>query len=320
MGGQDPYVSVVVCTRNRSSRLADALVAILELGTVDGGWEMVIVDNGSTDDTREVAESVARQAPDLVRVVDEPTVGLSSARNAGITAGRGEIIAYIDDDAFPAAAWLSELAAAFDDERVVCAGGPVDPVFEGELPEWFRGRYLPYLTVWDRGDELHELFYNEYPRGANMAFRRQAFHRFGDFSTHLGRKAGSLLSCEETELCLRFERGGFRTVYVPGARVRHHTPAARVTRRWMERRFAAQGRSEAVIDWMHGGARGLVRGLRGHLARARASSGQRELAGALFVRCERRALRGYWRGMMTAALKVPRYRPPDPSVELTPWP
>lgn len=315
-----PRTSVVVCTRNRSSLLERACAAILAVDAPPGGWELVIVDNASDDGSREVAESLRREAPERVRVVDERRVGLSAARNRGIAEARGELIAFVDDDAFPARGWLVAIVAALAAEGVLGAGGPVEPLIEGELPSWFRGSYLAYLTVWDLGSQPCDLRYNEYPRGANMAFRREAFDRFGAFSRHLGRSGKSLLSCEETELCLRLERGGFRTVYSPAARVRHVTPVDRLTPAWMERRFAAQGRSEAVIAWMHGGLRGLGLGLEGHRRRVADARARRGAADTLDLRCHRRALRGYLRGMVTAPLGVPRYRPPDPAVTLSPWP
>jgi glycosyltransferase involved in cell wall biosynthesis len=320
MTSSAPAASVVVCTRNRSSRLREACEAILRVDPPDGGWELLIVDNGSTDDTREIAEAVWLEAPDRVRVIDEPRVGLSSARNRGFRAAHGDVVAYIDDDAFPARSWLTSLMTAFDDPQVACAGGPVEPIFEGELPPWFQGRYLAYLTVWDPGARRFDLSYNEYPRGANMAFRSSVFSRFGGFSTHLGRKANSLLSCEETELCLRLERGGLRTVYIPEARVRHTTPVDRLTPRWMEDRFGAQGHSEAIIDWMHGGFGGLVRGLNAHRMRAREASREQIGSDTLFLRCQSRALAGYRRGMVTAPITIRRYRAPDRTVTLTNWP
>jgi glycosyltransferase involved in cell wall biosynthesis len=315
-----PRVSVVVCTRNRSSRLGDACEALLGVTPPAGGWEVVIVDNASTDDTRAVADRLQQGAGDLVRVVEERTIGLSAARNRGIAESRGELVAFLDDDAFPQAAWLDALATALGGDRVLAAGGPVEPLVEGELPEWFQGRFLPYLTVWDLGDEAIDLRYNEYPRGANMAFRRAAFDRFGGFSPHLGRSGRSLLSCEETELCLRLERGGFRTVYVPEARVRHSTPVDRLSPAWMQRRFAAQGRSEAVISWMHGGWRGLGRGLVAQRRRAREARRERGAVGELFAGCQRRALRGYLAGAATSPFRIPRYRPPSSEVTLAPWP
>lgn len=315
-----PAISVVVCTRNRSILLGDACGALLAVEPPAGGWEVVIVDNGSTDDTPEVADGVRRGAPDRVRVVQEPVIGLSAARNRGIAESCGEVIAFLDDDAFPVARWLTALTEAFGDENVMCAGGPVEPQLEGELPGWFTGRFLPYLTVWDLGPDPVDLRYNEFPRGANIAFRSSAFGRFGGFSPRLGRSGRSLLSCEEIEVCLRLERGGYRTVYAPAARVRHVTPVDRLTPGWMERRFAAQGRSEAIIDWMHGGLRGLARGLAAHRGRARDGAPGQDAADELFARCQRRALRGYALGAATAPLTVRRYRPPDPEVSLAPWP
>ena len=315
-----PFATVVVCTRNRSTLLRQACVSILAIDPPKGGWELLIVAHCSTADPLAVAESVRRLEPDVVRVVEHPTIGLSSARNRGIAESRGDIVAFVDDDAYPATQWLTGLAAALSEPDVLCAGGPVDPIFEGDLPGWFLGRYLPYLTVWDPGPEPLDLRYNEYPRGANMAFRRDAFAAFGDFNTQLGRTADSLLSCEETELCLRFERGGYRTVYVPAARVRHTTPVDRLEPAWMERRFEAQGRSEAIVHWIHGGGRALLLGMAAH--RRRADEAARDLGegGDLHLRCQRRAARGYLKGMLTAPLTIPRYTPPGSDVVLAPWP
>jgi len=307
---EPPFASVVICTQNRSRLLAEACEAALAVDYPAARWELLIVDNRSTDDTLEVAREVAAAHPGRVRVIEEPEIGLSAARNRGIAEARGEVIAFLDDDAFPAAGWLSALAAALGEPEVIAAGGPVEPEFEGELPDWFRGRFLPYLTVWDPGPEPLTLTYNEYPRGANLAFRRDAFERFGGFSPHLGRRGDSLRSCEETELCLRLERAGGAIRYVPEARVRHRVAAGRITEEWMIRRYGAQGRSEAIIHWRHGGARGLALGLRAALARAVYGTLQRHRGGALLGRCQRAALAGFADGALRALAGVRRWHPP----------
>jgi glycosyltransferase involved in cell wall biosynthesis len=310
--------SVVICTRNRSAALREACLGALACTSPDGGWELVVVDNASTDDTLTVARAVEQERADLVRVVQEAEVGLSAARNAGIRSARGELILFLDDDALPAPGWVRALAAGLGEPRVLCAGGPVEPVFRGELPVWFSGRYLPYLTVWDLGPKPVRLAYNEYPRGANIGFRREAFDRFGPFSPHLGRRGASLLSCEETELCLRLERGGGEILYVPEARVRHLTNVTRLTPRWLERRFAAQGRSEAILTWRHAGVQGLFAGVRASRRRVAAARRERAWGAGLYVRCHRRSARGYLAGMVTAPLEVPRYRPPSGETA-APW-
>jgi glucosyl-dolichyl phosphate glucuronosyltransferase len=309
---RQPRVTVALCTRDRSSLLADVVAAVLRLDPPAGDWEVLIVDNRSRDDTLAVAQELADRHPGRVRVAQEPEVGLSAARNAAVRAARGEVVAFLDDDAYPVRGWLRSLLAAFDDPGVLAAGGPVDPLLQGRLPAWFRSRYLPYLTVWDRGDEAHELSYNEYPRGANMAFRRQAFERFGPFSTRLGRRGRSLLSGEETELCLRLERGGGRIVYAPEARVGHVIDAGRITPAWLARRFAAQGETEARIDWIHGGPAALAADLPRFAANAAVAHRRRvgEGDGGIHARCQRHLLAGFLIGCATAPFAVRRWHPP----------
>jgi glycosyltransferase involved in cell wall biosynthesis len=316
-----PTVSVVVSTRNRARTLAQSSAALLAVDYPPGQWEVLIVDNRSTDQTQQVAQEIARGRSDFVRVVMEPQVGLSAARNAGVRHARGEIVAFLDDDAFPDATWLVALVGAMSESGALVAGGPVEPWFEGELPAWFGDRYLPYLAAWDRGAETHSLTYNDYPRGANMAFRRTVFDDFGTFSLHLGRSHTSLLSCEEVELCLRVERSGGRILYAPKARVRHLLEAGRITPRWLARRFYAQGRSEAIVEWQHGGWRGLRRGwLRWLRMTVEAARGTNQPSDPIYARCHRRALAGYSHGALSAPASVPRYRPPGHrSPEWLPW-
>jgi len=319
MDSTGPDATVVVCTRNRSLDLLQACEAIYEADFDPQRWEMLIVDNASSDDTHEVAKAFADRHPGRVRLLVEKEVGLSAARNAGIAAATGNIVIFVDDDAFPEPDWLASYVTAFEREQVMCAGGPVAPLFAGELPPWFRGRYLPYLSAWDRGESLQELAYNEYPRGTNIAFRRSVFEKVGTFSHDLGRKDGSLLSCEEIELCLRIERAGYVTLYLPRARVRHLTKVDRLTPEWLMRRFEAQGRSEAIINWRHGGWRGLRAGFRSARRYAREASRGKSISGPLFSRCQGRALRGYMVGMVDAVTTVPRYRPPDTSLDFSDW-
>jgi len=311
---------VVVCTHNRSTYLRQACEAILAVDYPSDRFELLVVDNASTDDTPQVAAQVARQRPDAVRVVNAPVLGLSSARNTGVKHARGEVIVFVDDDAFPGPGWLRALAGALSEDGVLVAGGPVEPIFEGELPSWFSERFLAYLSAWEIGPEVRRLTYNEYPRGNNIGFRREVFERFGTFSTHLGRKGRSLLSCEETEMCLRVERGGGTILYVPDARIRHITPTDRLTPEWLARRFSAQARSEAIIEWRHGGFKGLRQGwLRWKEFAKHAELYPVGAFEAIYLQCMQRALRGYSRGSLTAALTVPRYRAPRGTPKWLPW-
>ncbi len=304
-----PRASVVLCTRNRSRALADALEAVLALSP-PFAWELLVVDNASTDDTFEVAREIERANPERMRVVVEPVVGLSAARNCGVRMARGEWIAFLDDDALPVPGWLEAYDEALSEPEVLSAGGPVEPIFVGRLPAWCDERFLPYITVWDRGPEPVDLVYNELPRGANVAYRRAAFDLVGAFDPRLGRSGRSLRSCEEIELGLRIERSGFRTRYAPGARVRHRVEAERLTPSWMIRRFAAQGFSEAIIDWKHYG----FEALRSECARRRRGVASVRAQGptdSLRLRCEQAATSAYLRGVVYAVAMVERWNPAD---------
>lgn len=315
---ETPQISVLVCTRNRSRLLAEALDAILAVDDPGLPWELLIIDNGSTDDSLEVAQGVAARHA-RVRVEVEEELGLSAARNAGVRLARGEHLVFVDDDAFPEPAWLRDLVDALRTEGVLAAGGPVDPLFAGELPPWFGASYMPYITVWDLGPERVELAYNEYPRGANMAFHREAFERFGLFSHHLGRRGKSLLSCEETEFCLRIERGGGKVLYTPGARVGHRVNAERITRAWLLDRFGSQGRSEAIVDWQHGSWAGLKWGFarfRKNAANAAHATGE---GSALLAACQHRSRNAYLLSAVLCPFTVPRYSPGPEAGVVKPW-
>jgi GT2 family glycosyltransferase len=310
--------TVVVCTRNRSQALAAACEGALA-GEAPFAWELLVVDNGSTDDTRDVAAAIAARHPGRMRVAVERTLGLSAARNLGVRLAATPLVLFLDDDAVPAPGWLAAYDRALSADGVLAAGGPVDPDFAGPLPPWFGAGYLPYVSAWDRGPEPHRLSYNEYPRGANMGFRREAFERWGDFDLRLGRIGRSLRSCEEIELCLRLDRAGAAVVYEPGARVRHRVETERLTPAWLVARFASQGFSEAILEWKHFGFAGLRRGLAGHreaLRRARAAPPGAEGAGAgeggaagLERRCRRAALGAYRKGALYGLLVVARWSP-----------
>ncbi len=311
--------TVVICTRNRGAALRRACVSVLDAAPGDLDWELMIVDNASTDDTPEVASALAAEHPGRLRLVQESEIGLSAARNAGVAAARGGVVAFLDDDATVGGSWLVELVAALR-SGAMAAGGPVRPELLGERPRWLGDVFLPYLSAWDRGSEPHVLTFPEYPRGANVAFRREAFARYGGFATWLGRRGAALLSGEELEMCLRLERGGERVVYVPSAAVDHEVPVDRLTPEWMARRFAAQGLSEAMVYRRHGGVRGVAVGLVRYAKNAAARPKGAGAAGAVLARCRRRALAGYLRGAAQGAWTLRLSRRSVDGRRLARWP
>ncbi len=320
MPNPDPIkASVIICTHNRASDLDQTCRHLLESTTLSSAHELVIVDSASTDNTREVILALSEDYPDRFRTVAETKQGLSTARNSGIRDSTGEVLVFVDDDALPCESWLESLVGEFERPQTWAAGGPVVPLISTPYPDWFSALFLPYLSAWDLGGRAQDLTYNNYPRGTNIAFRRTAFDRLGNFMPQLGRRGRSLRSCEEIEICLRIERADHKIRYVPGARVHHKVDIERLSPSWMVDRFRAQGFSEAIMEWHHAGLEGLKTGLRRGWANVRRSRSHATSTDRLMADCLVGALRGYWAGSLFAAIRIGRFQPPDPSCSIRAW-
>lgn len=245
--------SVIVCTHNRGTLIEKTLESVVEQDFPSAGFEILVVDNASSDATPAVLRTISARHEGRIRVVREPVLGLSRARNRGIRESRGDVIAFTDDDAQVTPRWLGALVEACQRPGVVCAGGPVHATLEDPLPTWLTPHFAQYLSLFDKGPDEVELSYHEYPRGLNIAFPRRSFREVGLFSPAFGRKGQSLLSNEELELCYRLERLGGRILYIPGAVVYHMIDPARVTVDWFQRRFYWQGKADAYFDLVHRG-------------------------------------------------------------------
>jgi GT2 family glycosyltransferase len=240
--------SIIICTRNRSRDLRMCLGSIGGLVPPGDGFEVIVVDNDSSDDTRQIVADAAADNPAIVYVREEK-LGLSHARNRGVGQARGEFIAFLDDDAWPEPPWLGKLMEAFSDPRIGCVGGRVRPFWRQEpgWPAWLPERLICFFTVVDYGPG-RVLHYPDYPAGTNIAIRKTALGRVGGFSHDLGRVGESLLSMEEVDLCLRLEQAGYEIRYAPDAVVHHTVHEERVSREWLEKRAYWQGVSAAIIE------------------------------------------------------------------------
>lgn len=243
-----PFISVVVCTYRRPSSLRIALESLGAQTCLMSRWELLVVDNGSGDGTEDVVRTFAEAEPELnVRYVLEETPGLSVARNAGIAAAEGEIIAFLDDDVVVEPGWLSALAAAYTMATEAAAvGGPVRAQWLAPRPTWLDDSFLPSLSVKDLGGTFRRLRSTERLVGANMSFRRDILEAGGGFSTRLGRHGQLLLDKEDIELQDRLFDNGSPVFYAPDAVVHHRIPLERMSRRYFVRRAHGSGRSEAV--------------------------------------------------------------------------
>ncbi len=240
--------SIIVCTHNRASDLQRALPELDALDYASDQFEVVVVDNASDDNTADVVHR-AQAETDRLSYAREDRVGLSHARNRGISTARGEFIAFIDDDARPERDWLKELDKVFMEPRVACAGGMVRPSWRHSSgwPGWLHQRLIGFYSVIEYGED-RELHYPNYPVGTNIAFRRRIFDEVGGFNAALGRTGDRLLSGEETDLCLRIERAGYTVRYTPLAVVHHYVHGERLNKEWLIRRSYWQGASVAAIE------------------------------------------------------------------------
>ena len=209
-----PYISLVMCTRNRASSLDRCLQALGKL-KADTPYELVLVDNGSSDDTAAVLAEFKRQQQTPVVLVSEPRPGLSHGRNAGIKAAKGDIVVFTDDDCYPAEGFLTAISHCFQDTSLGFLGGRVLLFDPADLPITIqtldRIVTLPAWTYTQPG-LIH---------GANCAIRREVLDRIGGFDTYLG--AGTpCMAAEDTDLMQRASSAGFLGLYSPDPVVHHH--------------------------------------------------------------------------------------------------
>jgi glycosyltransferase involved in cell wall biosynthesis len=240
-------VSLIICTYNRCAMLSKALesVAASEMPpSVE--WEVLVVDNNSADQTRAAVLEFATRHPGRFRYVSETKQGLSNARNAGILAARGEVIAFTDDDVIVDPAWLRNLTRCLLERTSAGSGGRVLPLQSVVLPRWLslNGPYAlggVVAALFDEGLEPKKL--NEAAYGANMAFRKEVFQSHGYFRPDLGRRPGSLISNEDTEFGKRLTAAGERLSYEPSAIVYHPVLEERLNKKYVLEWFFHDGRA-----------------------------------------------------------------------------
>jgi len=240
--------SVVIATYNRANDLRETLDSLSGLRP-EGGWEAIIVDNNSTDDTRDVVHAARDTFPAPLRYLAEPEQGRSPALNAGIRLAQGEIIVTTDDDVRVEPDWLERAGAGFERHACDYVGGRVLPIWGGPRPAWLAnhgGQQWAVIALLDYGSEPMA-FGARVPLGVNMAFRRDAFVRAGLLDPKTGRKAGTLLGQEVREWCIRARSAGLTGMYIPDMVVRHVIPASRLRKQYFRRWFYWRGISRAML-------------------------------------------------------------------------
>ena len=240
--------SVIIATYNRAEELVKTLESLKKLESTKP-WEVIIVDNNSHDDTRDVVLRTVDSFPVPLHYLLEKEQGRSAALNAGIRAAKGEILAITDDDVRVDPLWLRNAEQAL--ERLQCdyVGGKALPIWSGKIPNWMPnrgGKHWGVIALLDYGPEPIE-FGERVPLGVNMVFRRECFERAGLWDNSIGRKAGTLLGQEVREWSQRGRTAGLRGFYSPDLVVHHVIPEDRLTKRYFRRWFYWHGISRAIL-------------------------------------------------------------------------
>ena len=248
-------LSLVIATYNRAEQLMTTLDSVAAQRCSCGEWECVVVDNNSADDTHERVERFAKEHPELnLRYIFEQRQGLSHARNAGIEASSGDIIAFIDDDERIVEEFVEAYITLFDSyPDAMSAGGKIIADYPSGRPRWMS-HYpeLPIANPMDFGEEIKPFPKNRIPGGGNMAMRRKVFKTIGMFDTSLGRTGKRLIGGEESDLFERMDRFSMRCYYVPRAVMYHIIPEEKLTAEYFERLTYNIGISQRVRATLHG--------------------------------------------------------------------
>jgi GT2 family glycosyltransferase len=246
----------VICTYaiERWDALVEAVASVQSQTRVPDQMILVIDHNPA------LLERARAEFPTLMVVPNLERRGLSGARNTGVRFARGEIVAFLDDDARAHAGWLTELLDAYRDQNVIGTGGFVEP-------RWKSGRaagWLPEEFYWTIGCSYRGLSSAgsaiRNPIGASMSFRREAILRAGGFREGIGRVVAIPLGCEETEMSVRMANAlpGTKIVHATSARVDHLVEPERVRWRYFLARCWAEGRSKAIVARHVGASAGLA--------------------------------------------------------------
>lgn len=257
--GRHLGISVVICTRNRVRLLGDAVESVLAQEYPSDRFELIIIDNGSSDGTGALAEQYVARAPVPVSYHVQPRLGAAFARNAGIERARGEYVAFVDDDAVTMPGWLAAYDAAIRERGAIAAGGPVDAVLERGVdpPSWWSDPQIRAIFGFDHvqppgAGRVVEIRWPLWLGCGNSLYARRLLVEHGGFATDSGPVAHRYRMAQDTELNVRLERAGVPIHYVRDARIRHRVGAERLSRSFVCRRAYAAGMTNAAAWAMLG--------------------------------------------------------------------
>jgi glycosyltransferase involved in cell wall biosynthesis len=237
-----PLISVVICTYNRADLLPGALGSLLQQSLDQSLFEIIVVDNNSTDSTPDVVAQYLSYPH--IRYIHEVSQGLAHARNRGYKEASGRYVAYLDDDARADPEWLKSILNVFNNTvpEPFAVGGPIYPFYLSQKPEWFKDDYE--IRSW--GDKPRFLVPKESFSGSNMIFTKIILEQSGGFNIHVGVNGATLSVGEETSLFLKLWEsydGQDIFYYSPGIKIFHYAPPEKMNTTYALKRSFAWGQS-----------------------------------------------------------------------------
>lgn len=211
--------SIVVCTHNRASMLADCIESLLNQTVNKNRFEIIIVDNNSTDNTEAIVREFAKNNSNIT-YLQEKITGYSAPRNCGWKNASGKIIAYIDDDEIAAPDWLESIEKAFQiSEKPDIVGGIYLGQYDVTPPDWFTESMDQ--TNKNRPKEILDQQKKSFLAGGNIAFKKEVLEKLDGFSNNFNMKNNVLIMGEDTDICKRAMSAGFQLYYDPKIKIYH---------------------------------------------------------------------------------------------------
>jgi glycosyltransferase involved in cell wall biosynthesis len=242
-------ISLVICTYNREKYLYSAMKNIAENNFPFSEYEIVLINNNSTDNTEKECERFSKDFPQVnFSYFVEKNQGLSFARNRGIDESCGEILVFLDDDSFVGNDYLMNLSDNLNKYPDCAAfGGKIIPKFESsKTPKWLSKWTYSWVSAIDLGHRIQEFKGEKYPIGANMGIKAVILKKIGYFNTKLGRSEKNLMGGEEKDIFHRIKNHGKRIYYFPNIEVQHVIPPQRTTADYIAKLGQGVGMSEKL--------------------------------------------------------------------------
>lgn len=241
--------SVIICTYNRGDTLLKTLENLDRIDLApDITLEILIIDNNSTDNTKDIVEEYIHHARHYTRYIFEKNQGKSFALNRGVREANGEMIAFTDDDIIVRRDWILNIKKAFEDSGCSCVGGKILLRFGKTPPDWLSDKMMEQYGLLDLGDTA---FLLTKPKlyGANFAVAKSVFGKHGDFDVNLGPKAEKMYNNEDVGFIEKLIKGGEKVLYSPEVVVEHIIPSQHMEKSYFRKRMFHQGEIKGFGEW-----------------------------------------------------------------------